>query len=264
MTVTFSYPTPQWPPREFDDSMESPNEKAKIRLIQESGDVIPCEDLTSNRGSINGFKAYSRSTSAYFPWKDRCLESVWVEISFEEHRHFLELPYGFTCHPDSSHTSDTNFSGPPTFPIKDYPLKKTDHIISWEAVDYEYGEIKNGQHLSLIQSNPGDGYSELVLYREDSAVGKSIYLWELDTPKTTLKIQDMLGNVSLERNRQMGIRLHEDGMRRSDTFKWFRKGDTKRSWMKMVIGVDGDSYALMIPTSMYQFVHGQSRNHLER
>ncbi len=61
-------------------------------------------------------------------------------------------------------------------------------MIRWHGVHYDLGWIQNHWRLMLIQTNPFDGESEVELYREDSVVGKSMYLWDLHTPRTKVRI----------------------------------------------------------------------------
>ncbi len=50
----------------------------------------------------------------------------------------------------------------------------------------------------------------------------------------------------------LSIRLHDDGMRRSDTYRISRfDGDHERGWGTFEIAVDDKTYRLVIPSSLY-------------
>ena len=46
-------------------------------------------------------------------------------------------------------------------------LTEHDHVLRWQIVHYDLGGIQKGWRLLLIQSNPFDAESEVVLYRND-------------------------------------------------------------------------------------------------
>ncbi len=56
----------------------------------------------------------------------------------------------------------------------------------------------------------------------------------------------------------MSLRLHEDGMRRSDTFHLSRTGNSERSWGAIEVQVDEKTYRAIIPSSLYQYTHGHA------
>ena len=64
----------------------------------------------------------------------------------------------------------------------------------------------------------------------------------------------------------MGVRLHEDGMRRSDDYSFNRdpsreKGSEKgREWGKVIIKVDDKTYECVVPSSLFKYVHGVTDN----
>jgi hypothetical protein len=68
----------------------------------------------------------------------------------------------------------------------------------------------------VIQANPFDATTELVLYRDDTRVGASMYLWGLHEPRTSVAIVTAQGRTV--GGQCVGLGLHSDGMRRSDTF----------------------------------------------
>jgi hypothetical protein len=137
-------------------------------------------------------------------------------------------------------------------------LSDHDYVLRWQNVHYDVGAIQNGWRLELIQSNPGDGESEIVLYRNDGAVGKSMFLWDLHTPRTSLRVLDADGD-EVASGFCMGLRLHDDGMRRSDTYHIGRNGfDNGRSWGQIEIHVDDKCYRVVVPSSLYKYAHGHA------
>ena len=57
---------------------------------------------------------------------------------------------------------------------------------------------------------------------------------------------------------KMGIRLHDDGMRRSDSFSFNRnpsKMDQRTSGL-MTIKVDDREYSFTVPSSLFKYTHG--------
>jgi hypothetical protein len=191
----------------------------------------------------------------YFPWDENQLDAAWIEVSLAQQRFLLELPYGFSRDPSLA-TAPSKSYGRPKLPLAAQHAAASAQVVYWESVHYEFGEIRNDWRLALIQSNPFDAKSEVVLYRDDSAVGKSMFLWDLHSPRTTLRIIDEDGGVVA--SRCMNIRLHEDGMRRSDSFALFRNGDARRSWGQIEVSVDENSYRLVVPSSVFRYIHGRS------
>jgi hypothetical protein len=128
--------------------------------------------------------------------------------------------------------------------------------VPWLHVDYDLGKIQNDWRLSLKLANPFDARGEAILYREDSQVGKSMFLWKLDTPKTAMEIKMAGGRVLAAHG--MGIRLHEDGMRRSDDYSFNRYPypEEGRDWGQVVIKVDDKTHECTVPSSLFKYVHG--------
>jgi hypothetical protein len=185
------------------------------------------------------------------------MDESWIDVSVGEERYWLEIPYGFDRDPRQP-LSSSSAVGPPKFcpAMKKSPL---DHVIHWSSVHYDLGKIQNRWRLSLIQSNPGDGQTEVQLYRDDSAVGKSVFLWDLYSPRTNVRVLEA-GQLIVGAH-CMGIRLHEDGMRRSDTYALGRTGfGDRRSWGEVEITVGDRSYRTVVPSSVYEYGHGHARD----
>ena len=193
---------------------------------------------------------------AYFPWGSNTLSESWIEVLVGRETYWLEIPYGFDRNPEDSLPPIVN-GGRPKVAAAMGKLRNTDHVVPWSTVHYDLGGIQNGWKLSLIQSNPFDARSEVVLYREDSAVGKSMFLWDLRSPRTTVRLRGLeRGEV---KGRCMSLRLHDDGMRRSDSFEIGRNGsDAKRGWATIEIAVDEKAYQITVPTSVTSYTHGHA------
>ena len=140
-------------------------------------------------------------------------------------------------------------------------LPKQSRIVTWKHVSYDLGVIQNKWRLSVNHSNPFAAHSEIVLYRDDGQIGKSIYLWELHSPRTKVSILQQNG-FRLE-SRAMSIRLHEGGKHRIDRFQFNVHGGNEelRNWGTIVIKVDEKEWKTTIPSSLYKYVHGVADPH---
>jgi hypothetical protein len=227
------------------------------QLYRSGGDAV---DLKTNSLKhpigIGNLGAVNYDAMAFFPWGTNTLGESWMKVSVGDDRYWLEIPYGFDRNPQDQ-LPPSMPRGRPQFASAMKHLTDHDHVVPWLNVHYDLGEIQNHWRLDLIQSNPGDGEAEVILYREDSAVGKSMYLWDLHTPRTTLRILDADGNVN--GGFCVSIRLHGDGMRRSDKFLLNRCGfEDQRAWGQLEISVDNKSYRITLPTSLYHYQHGHA------
>jgi hypothetical protein len=194
----------------------------------------------------------------FFPWSPNTMEESWIEISTGAERYWLEIPYGFDRNPQDPLPPPMPGGPPKVAPAMKHPTGH-DHVIHWLNVQYDLGKIQNGWRLSLIQSNPFDGQSEVVLYRDDMVVGRSMYLWGLHSPRTALRVLGLNGAGIGVGGFCTDIRLHDDGMRRSDTFLLNRNGDDVRCWGQIEITVDDKSYRVVVPSSLYKYTHGHAR-----
>jgi hypothetical protein len=226
-----------------------------------------CLDLSSP-WIIDWPNIYSGTTGSghsypfQFPWGNNVLEEAWIELHFPEQTYWLEIPYGFTRNPADPPAPPAPQLGIPTLAVATKDLRPKDQIVPWVSVEYDLGEIQNKWSLSLKQANRFDGETELILYREDQQIGKSIHRWEMSSPQTTLKILRAdgrsVGSIC------MSVRRHDDGMRRSDTFRIFRDPGNARDWGRMVITVDEKSYELVMPSSLFRYTHGVAEPHHNR
>jgi hypothetical protein len=131
-------------------------------------------------------------------------------------------------------------------------MGEKDRILPWLHVHYDLGEIQNHWRLSVNVSNPFDTEAEVILYREDSQ--------DLNSPRIAMEIKQPAGWVL--QSRCMSIRLHEDAMRRSDSFKFSRNpGSDERCWGTVIVKVDDKSYEWVVPSSLFKYVHGTPDPH---
>jgi len=142
-------------------------------------------------------------------------------------------------------------------------LGPDDLIVPWLEVRYDVGEIQNGWRLTVLQRNPFDAATEVVLYRDDHTLGKSMFLWDLYSPRTGVTVRESSGRVVA--SRKMQLRLHEDGLRRSDSFELYRNpGSDDRDWGRLRVTVDDQVRELVVPSSLYRYVHGAAEPYHER
>ena len=189
-----------------------------------------------------------------FPWQGNQMDEAWIEIALPGQTYWIELPYGFVRDPAAALPADTR-RGKPVFPPTMKALGRTDKLVPWLEVFYDLGKVQNGWDLTLMLANPFDAQAELILYRDDWKVGESRFLWKLDTPKTLMEIKAQDGSVIAALG--MAIRLHEDGLRRSDDFEFNRYPEEDgRDWGTVTVSVDDKSCACLVPSSMFKYVHG--------
>jgi hypothetical protein len=216
--------------------------------------VEPADLPVEMIGGIGGLGGDSYNYKGRMPWGSNTLEESWIEVRFENNTYWLEVPYGFTRNPADAFPDETR-TGLPKVARAMANLGEKDWCVAPLYVDYEIGKIQNGWRLTLKMSNPFDAAAEVELYRDDSKVGKSMFLWDLHTPRTGVVVRTP-GDGKLE-SRAMAIRLHEDGMRRSDDFKFNRNpGSDARNWGAVEIRVDDKSYRCTVPSSLFAYVHG--------
>jgi hypothetical protein len=225
------------------------------RIVRENGAVsLP---LNGNPlppiGGAGTASGSTWSTMGFFPWGENRLTAAWIAVEIGDRVVWLELPYGFDRDPSKALSPSSQLE----LPMKPVSIPEKD-VIQWESVYYDFGEIQNSWRLSLIQSNPFDARAEIVLYREDSAIGKSMFLWDLHTPRTGIRIIESDGGTV--KGMCLSLRLQDDGYRRSDTYRFNRNGIPGRSWGEIEVTVGPQSYRMPIPSSMFKYVHGHSRS----
>lgn len=230
------------------------------RLYRANGEIVePTPEgkkflnapISVNTASFPGMEL-APQVMTYFPWGANTLEESWIEVSIGPEGYWLEIPYGFDRNPADPLPPPIP-DGPPRFASAMKSLTEHDHVLRWQNVHYDLGEIQNGWRLSLIQSNPFDAESEVELYKE-TGVGKAS--WDLFSPRTAVRILEADGTVI--NGRCINIHLNDDNMRRTDTFKSGRNGNDQRCWGKIEISVDDKGYRVVAPSSLFKYVHGHA------
>ena len=248
-----------------EDSFKLPNgSEIKLQLHYTNEKIVEPSNSTFDGELMTfGRRGYSSgSFTCTFPWSENEMLEGWLHVSTSGREYWLEIPYGFTRDPKIEKLP-TAKTGPPELPAALKPFPEKSHIVNWKHVNYNLGEIQNGWRLSLQHANPFDANSEIILYRDDSAVGKSMFLWDIHEPKTRLSIKHENGfNLT---SRIMKLRLHDDGMRRSDSFEFNRNpgNDSLRDWGTMVIEVGEKSWTTAMPSSLFRYVHGRADHYNE-
>ena len=245
------------PAEEF---VEPEPDKIVVRLHNSDGSIVEHfePDLLGNvmlwEGGSLGRTAIFRRV---FPWGDNNFDEAWVELRYPGHVFWLAVPYGFTRNPLQKLCASSTEGRPKLAPAME-TLEEDAKIVRWKRVEYDLGAIQNDWRLRLFQSNPFDANCELVLYRDDSKIGKSSYLWDLHSPRTSVKVMrksevEIVGHA-------IGLRLHADGLRRSDDFEFNRNPTNRelRDWGKVVIKVEEKSYEAVLPSSLFRYCHGQA------
>ena len=254
-TLSFSWPIGEEKKKQF---LFPDTNKIHIQLHYADGTVVkPIESTFSDRvfAYFSNGKSTNGSLKCVFPWGKNEMQEAWIALKLEHKVYWLEVPYGFTRDP-ALEKLPNSIAGNPKLPKALKLSNKSNILVNWHNVHYLIGFIQNGWDLSLFQSNPLDASTELTLYRDDTAVGKSKYLWELHTPKTNVSITDLRG---LKQNsRAISIRMHKDGKRRSDSFIFDRKLSTGnlRNWGTIIINVGETNRTIIIPSSLFRHRHG--------
>jgi hypothetical protein len=229
-----------------------------VRLHRSDGQVIslPPDDRRGQVGwSSGGLGGASFDHVYFFPWQENTLEEAWIECRLPSRTYWIEIPYGFTRNPTDPLKSIKTLTGSPVLAPSMQSMGEKDQILPWVYATYDLGEIQNRWRASVQVSNPGDAKAEVVLYRNDGAVGRSRYLWNIQAPRTSIDIADPSGRIVTAL--AMGTRLHEDGMRRSDSFAFNRdvRGE-ERSWGTATVRVDDREYQFTLPSSLFRYLHG--------
>jgi hypothetical protein len=229
--------------------------KIRVRLHPQGGTIRDPEPDDRHGGFGAGNSRGVNYTYIYsFGWGSNALEEAWLEVSFLGNVYWLEVPYGFTRNPADPLPTGGREHGRSSVALGMRGLGKAEQIVHWSYVHYSMGRIQNEWQLDLRLSNPRDAQAEVILYREDTKVGKSMFLWDLHSPRTDFTIQR---RDRILQSTCMGIRLHEDGMRRSDSFWVNRDPSDDRCWGTAIIKVDKATYRCVVPSSLFVFQHGR-------
>jgi hypothetical protein len=225
----------------------------QVVLYTPGGKVAPiCGDDTVS-GWAGGSLGTSGSLTFRFPWQANDLREAWIEVRLAKISYWLTVPYGFTRDPrESLCPPDPAMERPTPAPVVPEAGRKV-AVIRWDRVGYDLGAIANAWRLSLLQANPFDASTAITLYKENQSPGPRG--WSLDWPKTALRVDQASGH-SVE-GAAVSITREDDGMRRTDRFRLARNSEIRgRYWGTMVITVDGKEHSLMMPSSVFKYVHG--------
>lgn len=232
----------------------------KLRLHYPDGFIVDPVDsnlkLPFGRFSHMGKNTHG-SFDCLFPWGPNEMSEAWVQVVLPSRTYWLEVPYGFTRDPKSL-TLPVSKAGAPKFALGMKKLAETSRIVNWKNVYYDVGTIQNDWRLSLFQSNPFDAYSRAILSQE---IGNKS--WGLHSPITKTAIHQDNGRSLTGRG--VSIRIAESGSQRIDEFKYDRNpsGEDRRDWGAVLITVGNKTSNVVVPSSLFRYVHGVSEPHHE-
>jgi hypothetical protein len=218
------------------------------RLFEENGRIV--EPTTLGKRSLNDRIGVNGTMQVitYFPWGINSLQECWIDVSVGAEQYWLELPYGFYRNPSAPLPPSIPGGAPrPISAVK--ASTPHDHLIHWQNANYNLGQTRNGLQLSLVQSNPVDTKSEIVLTKENASGS-----WNLNSPKTTVRIRS--ADKSVNNGRCVSLHFNDTDTERTETFSFGRSGSTIRSWGQIEITVDDKNYSLVVPSSLYEYGHG--------
>lgn len=240
-------------------------EGLEVRMHLVDGRVVePGEDPFPNMlgGHAHGGPRTAWIRTAPFEWQGNSLDEAWVSVDLGPRgRYWLEMPYGLIRDPDGPLPDDDTRERPGYAPAMK-ELGARDRIVPFRHVEYEVGELQRGWQLVARVSNPFDPHVELELYRDDGGVGQSAYRWAMDEPTTSATFITR-GGARLPSMRML-TRLHEDGLRRSDHFKFNRRPGGRRSWGALELRVGEETRTIRVPSSLYLYTHGTADPYDER
>jgi len=236
------------------------------RLYRANGEVVEPtalgKQMLNAPGSCSTMSWPSAEPSpqvlTYFPWGPNVLEESWIEVTMGPERYWVEIPYGFDRNP-AERLAPSNTSGPPRFVPAMKSLTEHDHVVRWQNVHYDLGEIQNGWRLSLIQSNADEAESQVVLYAEhvkmDSAKSWDAAAWKTNSPATALWVLDATGTIISSHCIDAGLQYEGMGY----MYNLARNGDDQRCWGQIEISVGDKTYGIFVPSSLYKYAHGHTR-----
>ncbi len=223
--------------------------KIDVRLHLADGTIVEpkADDSLVDLGIIwssRGPGVYKRT----FDWQKNDFQEAWIELRFPGYAYWLEIPYGFTRNPKDPLCRESS-SGEPRFAPAMKVLEKNAKLVNWKYVEYDFDDPN--LHQTLRQSNPFDAKCELILYKEYSEGG-----WDLFSPRSSISIQQKEDGTL--RGDCRSITKHDDGWRRSDHFKFPRNpaSPQRRNWGMIVITVGEAETELVVPSSLFKYVHG--------
>ena len=228
--------------------------KAKVRVhVAASPPVAVARDPIQGIGNWRGGPRRAWIATFTIPWQGAPLDEAFVEVDAGADRYWLEVPYGFVAGPATTATSTDPRTTPKRAPAM-ATLGARDRWVPFRDVAYDLGAIQNGWRLFARLSNPFDAHAELELYRDDIQIGKSMFLWKLGEPVTSATILEA-GGATLA-SMPMQLRLHDDGLRRSDDFHFDRSGPCTRAVGTFRATIGDTTVLVAIPSSLYGYTHG--------
>ena len=193
----------------------------------------------------------------YFPWGTNSLEESWIEVTMGTERYWVEIPYGFDRNPNDP-LSPSIQDGPPKFVPAMKSLTDHDHEMRWQTVHYDLGALQNGWRLSLIQSNSTNAESEVVLFPEavkmSTATSWNATSWKTNSPAAALWVLDATGRIIGSHCIDIGLQSGGMGYR----YDLAQNGDNLRCWGQIEISVGNKTYGVVVPSSLYKYVHGHA------
>jgi hypothetical protein len=224
-----------------------------VRLHRPDGQIVgylPDKSVADSPVGIGNGLGNTWSLIFCFPWSTNSLEEAWIEVSLGKERCWLEVPYGFNDDPLNP-LARSIVGGRPRLAPAMAKLGDGDHLVHWWMVHYDLGQIPNGWRLSLNQSaTPYGGDSDVELYKEFGS------RWSTNSPHVGFRLLNSGGSVAKGVAGFRGQRIHEDSMRRTDSFTALPPEETIREWGQIEISVDDKKYAVSVPSSLYEAGHG--------
>ena len=223
------------------------------RLFRANGEIV--EPTAPGKQSLNAPMSVGTMSlpgvepapqvMTYFPWGSNTLDESWIEVTIAPERYWLEIPYGFDRNPAET-LAHSNTNGPPQCLPPTKSLTEHDQVVRWENVHYNIGQAQDGE---LIQSNPFNAVSDVDIFNSSS-----VY-----TPHTEVRLLDADGTVI--EGYCVNLHLDDGHSGRTDTFKLNDySANHLRCWGQIEISVDGKTYHVVVPSSLYKYVHGHSCN----
>jgi hypothetical protein len=227
-----------------------------VKLHTADGKVVARPSSADWVGLSSGGGA-TWSLTSIFPWSRNALDEAWFEVRAAGQTWWIELPYGFARNPEDAEVVDRD-RDVPRFPAALRTLGAGDILVPWLAVEYEIGRIHNGALLSVSLSNPFDARASVASYREPPMqVGPDTSRQTLDTPRVAVNLEAAGRTLT---GRELARRLDDSRHWRTDDFTFDRTAGllTGRAFGTVTVSIDGQRYAVRVPSSLFVYVHGRT------
>jgi hypothetical protein len=190
-----------------------------------------------------------------FPWSRNALDEAWFEVRIGSQIWWVELPYGFARNPEDTEVPDAT-RGVPQFPPAMRQLGENDILVPWLSVTYELGRTQDGAILTLNLGNPFDARATARVYREPPMrVGPDTSRMSLDSPRIAVSIET---SGRQRPGHDLSRELDEDRHNRTDVFTFDRDPARGRTFGTVTVTVDGPSYSVRVPSSLFAYTHGRT------